>query len=180
MDRALPRVSRVLRRRPAAYAHLRAAGSPAAEREPGGLLQRLCRRCPVAAERVGLGSCPISVIRHHLSRVVQILSLPSGVIPVAGLCVGYPVAPGHVSMRLPLAVTTHTDAYDDTRLSEPVAAYDQRRAARHVTPREKQRDAEIFGYADFYGWSEDKARQAAAREGSGFGAAVRAQGFTLD
>jgi FMN reductase [NAD(P)H] len=31
-----------------------------------------------------------------------------------------------------------------------------------------------------YGWSEDKARQAAAREGSGFGAAVRAQGFTLD
>ena len=83
-------------------------------------------------------------------------------------------------MRLPLAVTTHTDAYDDTRLSELVDAYDRRRAARHATPREKQRDAEIFGYADFYGWSEDKARQAAAREGSGFGAAVRAQGFTLD
>jgi len=61
-----------------------------------------------------------------------------------------------------------------------VDAYDQRRAARHATPREKQRGAEIFGYADFYGWSEDKARQAAAREGSGFGAAVRAQGFTLD
>jgi FMN reductase [NAD(P)H] len=61
-----------------------------------------------------------------------------------------------------------------------VDAYDQRRAARHATPREKQRDAEIFGYADFYGWSEDKARQVAAREGSGFGAAVRAQGFTLD
>ena len=133
-----------------------------------------------AAERVGLGCCPISVIRNHLSRVAQILFLPSGVIPVAGLCVGYPVAPGHVSMRLPLAVTTHTDTYDDTRLSELVDAYDQRRAARHATPREKQRDAEIFGYSDFHGWSEDKARQAAAREGSGFGAAVRAQGFTLD
>ena len=78
----------------------------------------------LAAERVGLGCCPISVVRNHLSRVAKILSLPSGVIPVAGLCVGYPVAPGHVSMRLPLAVTTHTDAYDDTRLSELVDAYD--------------------------------------------------------
>ena len=66
-------------------------------------------------------------------------------------------------MRLPLAVSTHTDAYDDTRLSELVDAYDQRRAARHATPREKQSDAEILGYADFYGWSEDKARQAAAQ-----------------
>ena len=37
----------------------------------------------LAAERVGLGCCPISVIRNHLSAVVQILSLPAGVIPVA-------------------------------------------------------------------------------------------------
>jgi nitroreductase len=134
----------------------------------------------LAAERVGLGCCPISVIRNHLSRVAQILSLPPGVLPVAGLCVGYPAARGHVSMRLPLAVTTHTDAYDDARLPELVDAYDKRRAARHATPREKQRDATIFGYAHYYGWSEDKARQAAAGEGSGFGEAVRAHGFTLD
>ena len=45
-----PAFSRVLRRRPAACAHLRAAGSPAAERQPGGLLQRLCRRCPRDAD----------------------------------------------------------------------------------------------------------------------------------
>ena len=45
-----PGVSRVLRRRPAACAHLLAAGSPAVEREPGGLLQRLCRRCPRDAD----------------------------------------------------------------------------------------------------------------------------------
>jgi FMN reductase [NAD(P)H] len=134
----------------------------------------------LAAERVGLGCCPISVIRNHLSRVAQMLSLPTGVLPIAGLCVGYPAARGYVSMRLPLSVTTHTDAYDDARLPELVDAYDRRRAAAYATPREKQRDANIFGSAHFYGWSEDKARQAAAGEGSGFGEAARAHGFTLD
>jgi nitroreductase len=134
----------------------------------------------LAAERVGLGCCPISVIRNHLAAVVQLLSLPPGVIPVAGLCLGFPAAAGHVSMRLPLAVTSHTNAYDDSGLEELVDDYDRRRAARHATPREKQRDPARFGYVEFYGWSEDKARQAASGEGSGFGDAVRAQGFTLE
>jgi nitroreductase len=134
----------------------------------------------LAAERVGLGCCPISVIRNHLSEVVQILSLPPGVIPVAGLCFGFPARAGHVSMRLPLAITAHTNAYDDSGLEELIEAYDRRRAARHATPREKQRDATRFGYLDFYGWSEDKARQAGAGEGGGFGQAVRAHGFTLE
>jgi nitroreductase len=134
----------------------------------------------LAAERLGLGCCPISVIRNHLSAVVEVLSLPPGVIPVAGLCVGFPAAAGHVSMRLPLAATAHTNAYDDSGLEELVDAYDRRRAARHATPREKQRDPLRFGYVEFYGWSEDKARQAAAGEGSGFGHAVRAHGFTLE
>ena len=40
-------------------------------------------------------------------------SLPDKVFPVAGLCVGYPAAAGHVSMRLPLEVTVHIDHYDD-------------------------------------------------------------------
>jgi nitroreductase len=133
----------------------------------------------LAAERVGLGCCPISVIRNHLGSVAQILSLPSGVMPIAGLCLGYPAAAGHVSMRLPLGVTTHTDAYDDSELEKLVDAYDRRRAARHATAREKQRDPARFGYVEFYGWSEDKARQAMAGEGSGFGQAVRAHGFTL-
>jgi hypothetical protein len=72
------------------------------------------------------------------------------------------------------------NAYDDSGLEELVDAYDRRRAARHATPREKQRDPLRFGYVEFYGWSEDKARQAAAGEGSGFGHAVRAHGFTLE
>jgi hypothetical protein len=109
------------------------------------------------------------------------LELPELVFPVAGLCLGWPAAEGHISMRLPLAATVHADRYDDSRLAEAVDGYDRRRDARYSLPRQQQRAPERFGYADFYGWSEDKARQAAAQpEGQDFPAWLRARGFTLD
>jgi FMN reductase [NAD(P)H] len=134
----------------------------------------------LAAEAVGLGCCPISVIRNHLATVCPLLELPPGVIPVAGLCVGYPAGPGHVSLRLPPAVTLHVDRYDDSRLAGEIEAYDRRRHARHAIPPEKQRGTKKYGLASFYGWSEDKSRQMAEGEGSGFGAFVRSHGFSLD
>jgi nitroreductase len=134
----------------------------------------------LAAEHVGLGCCPISVIRNHLPRVREILSLPERVIPVAGLCVGYPASEGHISMRLPPRLTRHVDRYDDTDLARELDDYDHRREKIAPTSREKQRAPEKFGYADFYGWSEDKCRQAVAGEGKKFGAMVRACGFLLD
>jgi nitroreductase len=134
----------------------------------------------MAAEAAGLGCCPISVIRNQMATVARELSLPDGVFPVAGLCVGYPAGKGFISMRLPPAVAVHTDAYDDGNLEREIDAYDRRRAARHMTPREQQRNPEKFGYADFYGWSEDKARQAAEPEGASFAPFVRAHGFSFD
>ena len=133
----------------------------------------------LAAEAVGLGCCPISVIRNQMETVARELALPDGVFPVAGLCVGYPAAAGHISMRLPPAVTVHIDGYDDSNLEQEIDAYDRRRAGRHATPREQQRNPKKFGYADFYGWSEDKARQAAEPEGASFAAYVRARGFSF-
>ncbi len=135
----------------------------------------------LAAETAGLGCCPISVIRNHAEAVAEIVELPEKVFPVAGLCVGYPAAEGFVSMRLPPTVTLHTDHYDDSRLAEDIDAYDRRRAARYSPPREQQRAAATFGYADFYGWSEDKTRQAAAQpEGQSFLPYLRARGFRFD
>jgi FMN reductase [NAD(P)H] len=134
----------------------------------------------LAAETAGLGCCPISVLRNHADAVAEILALPDKVFPVAGFCVGYPAAAGHISMRLPLEVSMHLDRYDDRRLGEAVDAYDRRRDARHSLPREQQRAPELFGYAAFYGWSEDKARQAAQPEGGSFPAYLRQRGFNFD
>jgi nitroreductase len=134
----------------------------------------------LAAETAGLGCCPISVIRDHAAAVGEILDLPDKVFPVAGLCVGYPTAAGHISMRLPLEVTVHVDRYEERGLGEAIDAYDRRRDARYSVPREQQRTPEMLGYASFYGWSEDKARQATQLEGLSFSAYLRARGFTLD
>jgi len=135
--------------------------------------------CTLAAETVGLGTCPISVLRNRIAEVAEILVLPDKVFPVAGLCLGYPAQQGFISMRLPLNATVHTDRYDDAGLAAAVDAYDRRRDARHSIA-DRQRAPERFGRAEFYGWSEDKARQAAVPEGSGFAAYLRARGFTFD
>jgi nitroreductase/FMN reductase [NAD(P)H] len=131
-----------------------------------------------AARAVGLGCCPISAIRDHAEAVSETLELPQWVFPVAGLCVGYPAKPGHISPRLPLNVTVHTDRFDESKLQQSIEDYDHRRDSQQ--PYVKQRDVERFGVADFYGWSEDKARQYAHPQRQQFGRYVRAQGFNLD
>ena len=132
-----------------------------------------------AAEAMGLGCCPISVVRNHVEKLAELLALPAGVFPVAGLCLGYPAQAGWISMRLPPALTVHTDRYDDSRLEALVEDYDRRREARHATPRESQRFPERFGYDPRYGWSRDKARQYSVPERHNFGPFIRRQGFGL-
>ena len=133
----------------------------------------------LAAEAIGLGCCPISVIRNRVRSIAPILELPPGVFPVSGLCLGYPADKGYVSMRLPPSVTVHLDRYDDSKAAREIAAYDRRREDRFPTHKEKQRNPAKFGYANAYGWSEDKARQAAEPEGQEFAEHVRETWFTL-
>jgi len=133
--------------------------------------------CTLAAETLGLGTCPISVLRNHIEAVGEILTLPDKVFPVAGLCLGYPAQQGFISMRLPPESTVHHDRYDDRAIAA-IEAYDRRRDARHSL-KERQKSPEIFGIAEFYGWSEDKARQAMSPEGAGFAAWLASRGFDL-
>ncbi|MGA2287047.1 nitroreductase family protein [Bradyrhizobium sp.] len=134
----------------------------------------------LCAEWLGLGVCPISVIRNEIDKVAAILELPDLVFPVAGLCLGYPHGEGYVSLRLPRRLTTHRDHYDDGALAEAIDDYDRRRNAVHAIPREQQRSNAEFGEAEFYGWSEDKARQAAKAEGAAFPPYLRSHGFSFD
>ena len=88
-----------------------------------------------AADAVGLGTCPISVIRDHSQTVSDMLGLPQRVIPTAGLCVGWPSEAGHISPRLNLESTLHEGQYDEGDLAARIDTYDKRRAAIHPTSR---------------------------------------------
>jgi FMN reductase [NAD(P)H] len=131
-----------------------------------------------AAEAMGLGTCPISMIRNKPREVSELLGLPQGVFPVAGLTAGYPAEEGRITPRLPLDATVHVDGYDDSRVREHIDAYDRRR--HELMPYRKQRGFRRFGEAAFYGWSEDKARQYGVPERTDWGSFVRSKGFSLD
>jgi nitroreductase/FMN reductase [NAD(P)H] len=134
--------------------------------------------CIVAAEALGLGTCPISVIRDHAARIGELLALPEKVIPLAGLCVGWPSDQGRLSPRLPLAMNLHHDRYRESGWVEQLDGYDRRRE--RIAPFREQRDPDRFGVAPNYGWSEDKARQYAVSQRADFGAYVRRMGFSTD
>jgi nitroreductase/FMN reductase [NAD(P)H] len=130
-----------------------------------------------SAAAAGLGCCPISVIRDHAAKVSALLQLPERVVPLAGMCVGWPADDPGITPRLGLDITLHEDRFDDGDLAQQLDAYDRRRAA--LRPYRGQRGRERFGEAAFYGWSEDKARQYAEPLRTNFGAFVRGQGFSL-
>ena len=131
-----------------------------------------------AAEAVGLGCCPISVVRDNCEVLRDTLALPRRVVPIAGLTVGWPATPGRLSARLSIDARIHVDRYDTEKLAAQLDEYDRRRNA--AEPGLKPREPARWGEAPYYGWSEDKARQYANPQRTDFGAFVRAQGFKLD
>jgi nitroreductase/FMN reductase [NAD(P)H] len=131
-----------------------------------------------AAAAVGLGCCPISAIRDRPDVVSDLLELPARVVPIAGLCVGWPAEEGAITPRLDLTITLHEDRYQPGDRAAQIDAYDRRREERR--PYRRQRNPERWGTASPYGWSEDKARQYAEPLRVDFGAFVRAKGFRLE
>lgn len=127
----------------------------------------------LAAEQVGLGCCPLSVLRNQCDTVSDLLGLPDRVIPIAGLAVGWPAREATIAPRLSLAATVHVDRFN-ADLAEGIREYDDRRPSPA-----RQRLTDRFGEKDDYGWSDDKARQYADPQRADFGAHVRAKGFNL-
>ncbi|MEO1494098.1 MAG: nitroreductase family protein [Pseudomonadota bacterium] len=130
-----------------------------------------------AAERVGLGCCPLSVLRNDAQKVSDLLGLPDRVIPVAGLTVGWPGRPPRISPRLSLAATVHENRFGEDQEAQ-VREYDRRR--NETQPFVRQRDPDRWGAKLDYGWSDDKARQYGEEQRTDWGDFVRAKGFRLD
>ena len=133
-----------------------------------------------AAQAAGLGCCPLSAVRNRAAEVSRMLHLPDHVFPVAGVATGHPAKKRKMSPRLPLDAFVHVDRYDDGGFEQWIASYDARRHAALPLDPDRQRDPGRFGRAEFYGWSEDKARQIAVSERSDFGDFVRSKQFRID
>lgn len=87
----------------------------------------------VAAESMGLGTVPIGDGRLHALDVVRELGLPEHVVPLLGLCVGYPAEDPGQKPRLPREAVCFEERYDPDllvaldRYDEEYASYLEKR-----------------------------------------------------
>jgi FMN reductase [NAD(P)H] len=117
----------------------------------------------MAAETLGLGTCPISYVRNHLPLIEDLFGLPEGVFPVAGLTLGFPAARNATSPRLPPSVVVHRESYDDSGLDDALPGYDALR------PPGKPRCIDVHGpKPEGCRWSENVARQLSVPERANF------------
>lgn len=63
------------------------------------------------AELSGLGCCWLGTTTYNAPQIAEILGLPSLVVPVITLTVGYPATPGGEVGRLPLEAIVHHETY---------------------------------------------------------------------
>lgn len=82
----------------------------------------------VAAESFGLGTVPIGDIRLHAFEAIRELNLPKYVVPMLGLCVGYPAEEPGQKPRLPMEAVCFEERYNSD-LTELLKQYDERYAA---------------------------------------------------
>jgi len=67
----------------------------------------------IAAEDAGLGICYLGTTTYTAEKIIEILDLPKGVVPVTTVTVGYPDEFPELSDRLPMEAVVHHEKYSD-------------------------------------------------------------------
>lgn len=86
----------------------------------------------VAAESLGLGGVYIGGIRNNIEAVGELLGVPEHVLPLFGLCLGWPADEPDSKPRLPASMVVHENRYqplDHAALAE----YDEQLAAYYLS-----------------------------------------------
>jgi len=67
----------------------------------------------LAAEANGLGICYLGTVIYNADKIIEILKIPKGVVPVATVTLGYPDESPELTDRLPLEAVVHKETYKD-------------------------------------------------------------------
>jgi len=105
----------------------------------------------LAAESLGLGTVMVGGIRNNPPRVAELLGLPQGVLPIFGICLGFPAERPRARPRLDSALCIHVDRYD-AQLAMTAAEYE--------THWLRSPDGEAPSVSDVESWRDQLARGA--------------------
>lgn len=70
------------------------------------------------AESNGLGICYLGTVIYNADKIIEILKLPKGVVPVATVTMGYPKQQQPLTERLPLEAIVHHETYHNFSASD--------------------------------------------------------------
>ncbi|WNN45802.1 MULTISPECIES: oxygen-insensitive NADPH nitroreductase [Winslowiella] len=84
----------------------------------------MAQNAMVAAESLGMGGVYIGGIRNNIDSVGQLLKLPKYVLPLFGMCLGWPDQQPDVKPRMPAKMLVHENSYQPIDAAQ-LEAYDQ-------------------------------------------------------
>lgn len=86
----------------------------------------------IAAESLGLGGVYIGGIRNSIAEVTELLGLPEFVLPLFGLCLGWPEQIPQLKPRMPVAMLVHENHYQPID-PQVLAEYDAEHEAYYLS-----------------------------------------------
>jgi nitroreductase len=89
----------------------------------------------LAAESLGLGTCYLGTTTYMARKIIDVLKLPRGVVPVTTLTIGWPEEDPGLMDRIPLEAIIHHEVYKDYSDNDIITAY---------TPKEDRPDSKKF------------------------------------
>lgn len=81
-------------------------------------ISMVAQNMATAALLMGLGSCFVGAVFYAMKEVSEVLGLPQRVIPLLGLCLGYPAESPPLRPRWPLEAVVHRNKYREITTQE--------------------------------------------------------------
>lgn len=102
----------------------------------------------IAAESEGLGVCYLGTTTYLAAKIIDVLKLPKGVVPVTTLTIGWPDESPEQIDRLPLDAIVHLETYLDYTEDQIIKAYREKENRidnrQFVTENNKETLAQVF------------------------------------
>ncbi|OFX83140.1 MAG: NADPH-dependent oxidoreductase [Bacteroidetes bacterium GWF2_33_16] len=108
----------------------------------------VAQNCCIAAESKGLGICYLGTTTYTADKMIEILNLPNGVIPITAVVMGYADQNPGLTDRLPLEAVVHYETYKDYSNADIDRLYADKEALEStkqlLTENQKKTLAQIF------------------------------------
>ncbi|MFT3739876.1 MAG: nitroreductase family protein [Breznakibacter sp.] len=102
----------------------------------------------VAAESKGIGICYLGTTIYTAQKIIDILNLPKGVVPITTVTMGYPAETPGLTDRLALDAVVHYETYSDYNESSIRQLYSEKESMplyqKFVTENGKETLAQVF------------------------------------